>query len=154
MRNKPKVVVDTNIFISGWFNPINDSYIKIIDLIDDRKIQLLFAQDTIGELIYVAKNFARHNFKDINKRILILEHVANLFYHSMSINTQYTKSPKIKDKYDDIFMKCAIAGEADYLVSDDFNSGMHNIEGFGFKVVGAKDFCRLMKVESCVGVVG
>jgi hypothetical protein len=37
-------------------------------------------------------------------------------------------------------------------VSDDFKSGMHSVEDFCFKVVGAKDFCELMEEESCVGV--
>jgi len=51
MKNKPKVVIDTNIFIDGLFSykEIDNEYcIKVIDLIDNRKILLLFAQDTIG----------------------------------------------------------------------------------------------------------
>ena len=146
MKNKPKVVIDTNIFIDGLFSykEIDNEYcIKVIDLIDNRKILLLFAQDTIGELVYIAKNFARYNFNNIKDRISLLNYLIELFYHSTSVNTSNTISPEINDKYDDMFLKCAIQGNAEYLISDDLNSGMHDVEGLGFKILNAKDFCML-----------
>ena len=148
MKNKPKVVIDTNIFIDGLFSykEVDNEYcIKVIDLIDNRKILLLFAQDTIGELIYIAKNFARHNFNNIKDRISLLNYLIELFYHSTSVNTSNTISPEINDKYDDMFLKCAIQGNAEYLISDDLNSGMHDVEGLGFKILNAKDFCMLFE---------
>jgi putative PIN family toxin of toxin-antitoxin system len=157
MRNKKKVVIDTNVFIDGWYT--DDKYCNsIINMIKNRKLQLLFSQDTIGELVYVTKGFARHYYKiksDNFNELTVndLEEIMVLFYYGTMVNTEHTVSPKIKDEQDVIFLKCAIAGEADYLVSDDFNSGMHGINDFGFKVLGAKDFVELMEVESCVGVV-
>ena len=148
MKNKPKVVIDTNIFIDGLFSykEVDNEYcIKVIDLIDNRKILLLFAQDTIGELVYIAKNFARYNFNNIKDRISLLNYLIELFYHSTSVNTSNTISPEINDKYDDMFLKCAIEGNAEYLISDDLNSGMHDVEGLGFKILNAKDFCMLFE---------
>ena len=144
MRSKLKVVLDTNIFIKAWFSSDDNNVCsKIMDLIDDRKIQLLFAQDTIGELVYLVKNFARHNITDVNDRLAILHGVIELFYYCTSVNTMNTSSPNIFDKYDEMFLKCAIEGNADYLVSDDFKSGMHVVDNINFTVVSSDKFIEL-----------
>ncbi len=144
MKSKLKVVLDTNIFIKGWFSSEdNDTCYKIMNLIDNRRIQLLFAQDTIGELVYLVKNFVRYNIDDVNDRVAILKGIMELFYYSTSVNTMVTSSPSIFDKYDDMFLKCAIEGNADYLVSDDFKSGMHIVDNINFKVVSSEDFIEL-----------
>jgi len=150
MRNRLKIVVDTNIFIDGLFSleEDNNKYcVKIINMINSKKFYLLFSQDTIGELIYVAKNFARHNISNIGDRVSLLKYLTELFYFSKSVNTSHTISPEINDKYDDMFLKCAVRGKVNYLISDDFKSGMHNIDKFGFKVLNSKDFCEMM--EEC-----
>ncbi|WP_242966729.1 PIN domain-containing protein [Desulfosporosinus sp. FKA] len=88
MRSKLKVVLDTNIFIKAWFSSEDNNVCsKVMDLIEERKIQLLFAQDTIGELVYLVKNFARYNITDVNDRLAMLQGVMELFYYSTSINT-------------------------------------------------------------------
>jgi len=149
MRYKPpKIVLDTNIFINGLFSSEEDNeYIKIMNMVDNKQIYLLFSQDTIGELVYVAKNFARHNIIDIKNRILLLQYIMESFYYSTSVNTINTITPEINDKYDDMFLKCAMKGKANYLISDDFKSGMHNIDSLGFKVLSAKDFCEMIENE-------
>ena len=144
MRNKLKVVLDTNIFIKAWFSSEDNNVCsKIMDLIDDRKIQLLFAQDTIGELVYLVKNFARHNITDVNDRLAMLHGIMELFYYCTSVNTMNTSCPNIFDKYDEMFLKCAIEGNADYLVSDDFKSGMHVVDNINFTVVSSDKFIEL-----------
>ena len=94
------------------------------------------------------KNFARHNFNNIKDRISLLNYLIELFYHSTSVNTSNTISPEINDKYDDMFLKCAIEGNAEYLISDDLNSGMHDVEGLGFKILNAKDFCMFFEQDN------
>jgi len=148
LKNKPKVVVDTNIFIDGLFSFEDNEYcVKIMNMIDNNQLRLLFAQDTIGELIYVVKNFARHNIDNVKERIILLQNIVQSFYYSTSVNTSHTKSPEINDKYDSMFLKCAIEGKTDYLISDDLSSGMHEFEELGFKVMNAKDFCNM--IEKC-----
>jgi len=139
-----KVVIDTNIFINAWY--FGNKYCNtIMDMIDDRKLQLLFSQDTIGELVYIIKGFAR-KYNDVKSdAINDLKDIMVLFYYGTSINTKDTISPEINDKYDDMFLKCAIEGNADYLISDDLNSGMHDVKDLGFKILNAKDFCMLFE---------
>jgi predicted nucleic acid-binding protein len=76
-------------------------------------------------------------------RILLLQSVAELFYWSDSVDTSKTECPKINDKYDEMFLKCAIEGNAEYLISDDFKSGMHDIDINQIKIVGSKDFVSI-----------
>jgi len=155
MKNKKKVVIDTNIFINGWYT--KDKHCNnIIKMIKNRQLQLLFSQDTIGELIYIVKGFARRYHDNKYDTINDLKDIMVLFYYGTTINTKNTKSPEINDKYDDIFLKCAIEGDVDYLISDDLNSGMHDINKFGFKVLNSKDFCKMIEkdnenVKDCVG---
>lgn len=148
MINKPKVVIDTNIFIRSWFDDYK-SCDKILTLIDDRKLKLLFSQDTIGELVYVTKNFARYNISNIQDRVQVLQSIMELFYYGISINTLNSEHAKLNDIYDDMFLECAIEGDADYLISDDFKSGMHYVDGLNLKVLSSEEFIQVFnnKVE-------
>jgi putative PIN family toxin of toxin-antitoxin system len=142
-NNKIKIIIDTNIFINGWFfqSKYIDCY-KIMTLIDKNEFQLIFAQDTIGELVYLTKIFVRHNVKFQKDRMNILNNIMTLFYHGTSVNTMDTISPKINDKYDVMFVKCAIESKANYIISDDYKSGMHIMEGLSFKVLDSKQFVQ------------
>ena len=50
------------------------------------------------------------------------------------------KCPKLNDPFDEMFLKTAIKGEADFIVSNDFRSGIHNIQIEGLKILSAEDF--------------
>jgi len=142
MRNKKlKVVIDTGIFISGLFQN-NENCINILNLVEGNKLILYFSQETIGELIYIIKNFARYNIDDENERIELLYNIAELFYFSMSTNTMNTKIQSCKDKYDNMFLKCASEGKVNFLISDDIKSGLHNIELGKTKILTSDDFIK------------
>lgn len=147
MKNKPTVVFDTNIFIKGIFSEDEDNpCVKIIESIKSRRFQLLFAQDTIGELVYVMKNFVRKNIDETSDRIEMLKWLMELFYYSTSVNTCNTTPIELNNKYDEMFLKCAIEGKADYLISDDFKSGLHNVNNKDItaKITNSQDFCKLI----------
>ncbi len=142
VRNKIKVVVDTNIFIYGWFGD-NPYCGEILDLIDNRDIQLLFSQDTIGELVYITKNFARYNLHKVEEKIAALQAIMILFYYGTSVNTLDTECPSLNDPQDEKFLKCAIKGEADYLITDDFKHGMKDVSNI--KIVSSEEFINLFE---------
>lgn len=145
-RSNIKAVLDTNIFIAAWFEESTECE-KILELVKNEKIRLLFAQDTIGELIYLVKNFARYNIDDVSERILLLKWIVELFYYSLSINTMNVQIEKSNDEHDDMFLKCAIAGNADYLITDDMNHGLHEREFDYLKVYTSKDFVKQYEEE-------
>jgi len=151
-RLRPKVVIDTNIFLNSWIDDLG-SCNYILELIFINKLKLLFSQDTIGELIYVAKKYAIKNMSSDKSRIPFMQKLAEMFYLATSVDTSETLCPKINDVYDEMFLKCAIEGKANYLISNDFRSGMHVVEiddKKDIKIVSSQDFIRMYE-ELLVG---
>jgi len=147
-NEKIKVVVDTNVFLHGMSHR-NINSVKILKLIEQRKLQLIFAQDTIGELVWVIKNFVRHNIDDIKTRVIVLQNLMTLFYYGNSVNTLEVTCAEINDDTDEMFLKCAIKGEAEYLISNDLASGMHYVYINGIKILNSEDFIKMYN-ELCV----
>jgi len=144
MNRKLNLVVDTNIFINALSDEYNTSCIKILNLIENNKVNIIFAQDTFGELIYMLKHWSRKNIANKKDRLVLLHNFVDLFYNSLSVNTKRINCPKINDKFDEMFIKCAIKGNVDYLISDDLRSGMHGLNDFGFKVITSDGFVKLV----------
>lgn len=144
MTKKYKVVIDTNIFIQGWFYG-NLNCQTILKLIRDNKIYLGFSQDSIGELLYVTKNFARKFIDDKNDRLKTLNYISKLFYYGSSVNiADMDDVSEIKDKTDLMFVQCAIGYNADFIISNDYKSGMFDVSQYSFNVLSAEDFIELI----------
>jgi len=56
---------------------------------------------------------------------------------------------EINDDTDEMFLKCAIKGEAEYLISNDLASGMHYVDINGIKILNSEDFIKIYD-ELCV----
>jgi len=156
MKNKrkvrPRVVIDTNIFLNSWIDDFG-SCNYILELIFINRLRLLFSQDTIGELIYVAKKYAIKNMSSDKSRIPFMQKLAEMFYLATSVDTSDTLCPKINDIYDEMFLKCAIEGKANYLISNDFRSGMHVLgtnNKNDIKIVSSQEFIKMYE-ELLVG---
>ena len=148
-NNKLKIVVDTNIFINGMIfsdknKDCDDLILKIYDMIEINKIaELVFSQDTIGELIYVMKNMVKHNIDSTEKQLEFLHAILDLIYISYTVNTSNTKlKVECLDPTDNMFLKCAVQSKANYIISNDIKSGLHKIKD-KFKVVTADEFVKL-----------
>ena len=145
MKNKPKVVIDTNVFANGLLY-FDDDCERIMNLFDENKITLLFSQNTTGEFFYVLEKMARKHLRAVNTRADFLNHLVYIFYHSRSVNTTHPTDrqiPKCEDPEDDMFLELAVHGNADYLVTDDMKSGMHNVDVGDTVVVTSVEFMRL-----------
>lgn len=68
------------------------------------------------------------------------------FFYASAVNTLETEFEKTNDEFDDMFLKCAIEANADYLVSDDLRSGLHDKDGYQFDVVTSKEFVELCEI--------
>ncbi|XID91561.1 putative toxin-antitoxin system toxin component, PIN family [Paenibacillaceae bacterium WGS1546] len=140
---KPKVVIDTNVFIHALFYN-KPECIKIMDLIEADAVELYFARDMIGELMYILKNFAIPNLSQ-SEGIELLEKFAGLFYISRSVNILKVNPPTLpKDQDDIMFLKCAYKANVDYLITNDGTSGLFSITGYSFNIVTAADFVKAM----------
>jgi putative PIN family toxin of toxin-antitoxin system len=146
-NNKIKIVVDTNVFINGLIfsseNKDDENVINILfNLIDTDVVELVFSQDTIGELVYIYKNKLIH-YVDIKKWEKHMYRIMMIFLYSYSVNTTHTRILKCKDPTDNIFLKCAKQSYAKYLISNDLRSKMSKVKSPYTRVLTSKEFLNI-----------
>jgi uncharacterized protein len=111
---KTKLVIDTNIFISSFFNN-EDNPKKIIDLWKTGQIILCISEKILEEYAEVLVRLGLGQEKE-------LQEIIYLFGNSINISCRPVISEiKIisKDPEDNMFIECAIANDADYIISGD-----------------------------------
>lgn len=109
---KFKVVIDTNIFISGIFWSGTPG--KILEYFKESKFELLVTKEIINEY--------RKKLKEIGKKIGKEEKTEDWLKIILekSILIKSSKGIKLcRDKKDNIFLECAISGRAKYIVTRD-----------------------------------
>ena len=107
-----KVIVDTNVFISGVF--FSGPPHQILNAWRDGKIQLAISQEILREYRRVGKIIAEQ-FPSIDlKPILDLVTITAELYQ-----TQHLPKPVCTDPDDDKFLACAIASGSRIIVSGD-----------------------------------
>ncbi|MDR3599365.1 MAG: hypothetical protein P4L49_02600 [Desulfosporosinus sp.] len=79
-------------------------------------------------MFYVIKNIVLHLFADKKERLEYLYSLSLIFLDSISVNTLEIKCLKLNDPFDEMFLKTAIKGEADYIVRNDFRSGIYDTQ--------------------------
>lgn len=120
-----KVILDTNVFISGIFysGPPN----QILNAWRDGKIQLVISHDILREYLRVGEIFA-DKFPSID-----LQPILDLVTIEAELHVAEDLSERVcSDPDDDKFLACAIASGSKIIVSGDKHlvkvSGFHGIE--------------------------
>ena len=136
-----KVVLDTNIWLSGIFwqgNPY-----KIIKLAEQRKIEIIISRDIIEEIIEVLNRDSRFQRFIENRKASISDLIKTTLYIATLIETK-TKIHVIKeDPDDDKILEAAVDGKADYIISGDRH--LLDLSQFNeIKIIKAKEF-----LENC-----
>lgn len=131
-----KVVLDTNIFISGIFWEGNFCA-KIIDLWREGKIVLVSSIELIKELVKTLRDFKIQMDENMIKswKELIIKN---------SIMVELTEKISVikEDSGDNKFLEAAIAGEVEYIVSQDRH--LLNLKEFReIKIVKPEEFLGL-----------
>ena len=128
-----RIVVDTNVFLSGIFWKGNFSS-KIIDLWRDRKVDLISSISIIDELIRNLKGFKIKMDEDI------VQEWENMILENSFLVEPEEKIDIIKDDFDDNkFIEAAVAGEAEYIVTQD-NHLLKIKEFKSIKIITPKEF--------------
>lgn len=104
-----KIVLDTNVFISGIF--WNGSPNKVLMLWAKNKINLLVTKKILSEYFRIPQ--------EIDKKGSIAKKWSNLVHENSLIIEDKELVQVCRDVEDNKFLNCAIAGEANYLVSGD-----------------------------------
>jgi len=137
VKTKLRVVIDTNIFLSGLLN-VSGAPAKLIKYFQHDLFLLVISEDILKEYINVILEF--------NNDVLY-ENAEELFLTIMEkaiISNPTQKFDVCRDKDDNKFIECAIAAKADYIVTK-------NIKHFppkeyqGIKIVKIKDFLKAIE---------
>ncbi|MBI2672909.1 putative toxin-antitoxin system toxin component, PIN family [Candidatus Woesearchaeota archaeon] len=127
-----RVVLDTNIFVSGIF--WRGSSNKIIINWRKGKFTLVTSLETILEIIKVLKDFKIKLSDDIMR-----EWVDLIVRNSIIVEPKEKLLIVKEDSKDNIFIETAVAGNVDYIVSQD-NHLLKLKEFRGIKIVTPEEF--------------
>jgi len=134
---KLKVVIDTNVFISSFFNRYGTPG-KIIDLWKTEKIILCISSGVLEEYVEV---LLRLGFTEKTE----LKELLDLFQKQFNISAspKSLKFSAVKEvPEDDMFIECAVVNNADYIVSGDkhlLKLGLFR----NIKILSPADFIKL-----------
>jgi uncharacterized protein len=127
-----KIVLDTNVFISGIF--FRGPPFEILQAWKDRRLQIVLTKQILDEYRRVAESL-RTNFPTVD----ILPIIDLLTIHGVLINTGDVSLTVCEDPDDDKFIECAIASGTRTIVSGDKH--LLNITGYqGIKVLKPRGF--------------
>jgi putative PIN family toxin of toxin-antitoxin system len=107
-----KVVIDTNVFISGIFWKGHPN--KVLNLWKEGKITLVVSADTLFEFTRVMNDFKIQLPQDM------IRQWTNLILRNSILVEPKEKIGVVKDDPEDnMFMEAAVAGDAEYIISQD-----------------------------------
>lgn len=139
---KIRAVIDTNIFVSGLISP-KGAPRKILDLAKKEIFKVVSSVSINHEIlnvlhrdyIYLKYGLTEDIIDDIS---------AFLYEGTVLTEDRYVISKVRKDPADNMFIACALEGEADYIISgDDHLLGLKHYKGV--QIVDARDFLRVLE---------
>ena len=130
-----KVVLDTNVFISGIFWKGSSS--KVITNWRNGKFTLVTSLEAVSEIIKVLKDFKIRLPDD-----MIKEWAGLIVRNSVIVEPKERIEIVKDDPKDNIFIETAVAGNADYLISQD--NHLLKLKKFkGIKIITPEEFNTL-----------
>ncbi len=134
-----KVVIDTNVYVSGVLWNGNES--KIVDMCIDG---ILENHTSIGILSEVERVLSYRKFNLTSEEIDKLLKIYFSFSRLVSVKTEI--GIKSRDPSDNKILECAIASEVDYIISGDQDLlVMKEVEGI--RIISSREFLEMI---SCV----
>lgn len=127
-----KVVLDTNIFISGIF--WRGSSNKVLFDWKEGKFTLVASLETVAEIIKVLKDF-----KIVLPDDMVKEWIDLIIRNSIIVEPKERINVVKDDLKDNIFIEAAVAGNADYIVTQD--NHLLKLEEFkGIRIITPEKF--------------
>lgn len=137
-----RVVLDTNVVVSHFMVPEGKSA-EIIKHWEERRFTLLVSQALLEEYSKVMaykRIRARHNLTDQQ----IEEALSPFSEYGLFVKPKVPVKAVIDDPDDDKFIKCALAGGADYIISGDAH--LQRLKEYqGIKVLSPSEFLIILE---------
>lgn len=140
-----RVVIDTNVIVSGILSR-KGAPAEVLNAWRERRFLLLSSSDIVAEVRTVMKYpRIRHKYNisddEIEQTISLLEHDALLVAGDSNVAGSVPDDPK-----DEMFLACALDGQADVVVSGD-----HHVLDLGvfrdIPIINARQFLAQLKQE-------
>ena len=131
-----KVVIDTNVYVSGILWNGNES--KIVDMCMDGTLE---NHTSIGILLEVERVLSYRKFNLTDEEMDKLLKIYFSFSRLVSVN--YKSDIKSRDPADNKILECAITSEVDYIISGDQDLlVMKEVEGI--RILKSRDFLEMI----------
>lgn len=135
-----KIVLDTNILVSGTFWKGNPA--KIIDIIDRKTVGLILSEGLIKEYNKVI-NREEIMDKIIDKNLILNESVQKIINDSTIVEPQQKLDIIKEDPDDNKILETAVEGKADYIISKD-NHLLKLKEFQKIKIIAPEEFLEIL----------
>lgn len=144
-RDKPAVVIDTNLFISAIIR--GGTPYKLLKAWHEDKFSLILSRDLLGEISNVLKR------EEIYHKYQINQGEITKLLDGLQLNADFVAPSAIadlpvhsRDPKDDKLLACSLSAKADYLITGDEDLLVLNDHPSlkGLKIVSVKEFLSLI----------
>lgn len=111
MQSDIRVVIDTNVVISSLWG---ETPYQVLRLWQDGKYRIVVSDEILAEYEIVLRRFKPHE-DDISEMLALFSDSRNTFFVIPKIKHCVVKN----DQKDNMFIDCAVAGNASYIISGD-----------------------------------
>lgn len=140
-RKKPpvKIVLDTNVFISGFLSPQNPPGRIILYLTEPGLLKLIISDEIFDEYknVMKRKKFNMERAK-INYALRLIQEIA------ITVNPK-KKLTIVQDVADNKFFECALEGKAEYIITGDIKHIQKLKEYKNIKIVSPSGFLTILE---------
>lgn len=135
-----KIVLDTNVLISGTFWT-GDSF-KILNKIDKEEIELIISEDLIKEYEKII-NSDEIIEKITDKKLILNKVVQKVINNSVIVEPKQKFNVVKDDAKDNKIIEAAIEGKADYIISQDKH--LLKLKSYqGIKIISPEEFLEIL----------
>jgi len=134
-----RVVIDTNVFVSSFFNS-KGAPKGVIDLWKTGKIILCVSEEILGEYMEVLARFGLYGEPELEKLLGLFKNKENSIFILSTPCFHVIEA----DPDDNKFIECAVAAKAYYIISGDKH--LTRLEEFNdIKIISPADFLYLFR---------
>ena len=135
-----KVVIDTNVWLSGIFWEGEAS--KILEKAEKKDVQIIISEDILSEIIKVLNRESKFQKYILDLRLSIEYLLRTILSISNLIETKIKLDVIKEDPKDNIILEAAIDGKVEYLISYDKHL-LNMIEFRGIKIISPGEFLKI-----------
>ncbi|MDX1958903.1 MAG: putative toxin-antitoxin system toxin component, PIN family [Leptospiraceae bacterium] len=136
---KYKIIIDTNVLVSGLKSRLGASY-KLLSSLNDNRMQLFLSNSLLFEYEEVLKRNSHLINLDFNEIDSLLDDICAI---ASTRNIFFLWRPTASDPNDDFIVDLAIASNIDYIIT--FNiSNFLNVKKMNIKVITPQEFLQTL----------